>query len=469
MITKETLIEFLDSKVKDFSKISDKIWEFAELQFKEEKSSELLSNFLANEDFTIEKNVAGIKTAFIGSYGSGNPVIGILGEFDALSNMSQKSGIAYKESLVEGAPGHGCGHNLLGTGSLAACIAIKEYLKETGMKGTIKFFGCPAEEGGAGKVFMVRSGCFEGVDVAMTWHPASQNMVWKDSSLANNQVYFNFKGISSHAAASPHLGRSALDAVELMNVGANYLREHIISDARIHYAVTNTGGIAPNIVQAEATVLYLMRAPQSSQVRDIYSRVCKIAQGAALMTGTKVEIEFNTGVSEFKPNVPLTGLLEKNLKEILPIDGYTSEDISLAKSMVDTIPSIDTFLSKLEDKKLAEHIRETGICNGFIENITGLGSGSTDVGDVSWVVPTAQFTTSCAACGTPMHSWQFVAQGKSNLAHQGMLTAAKAMALSAFDILQNPQTLKEIKESFENDLNGEKYICPIPPEISPKY
>jgi aminobenzoyl-glutamate utilization protein B len=254
-----------------------------------------------------------------------------------------------------------------------------------------------------------------------------------------------------------------------MNVGANYLREHIISDARLHYAVTNTGGTAPNIVQAEATVLYLMRAPQSNQVRDIYNRVCKIAQGAALMTGTKVEIEFNTGVSEFKPNIPLTGLLEKNLKRILPIDGYTNEDISLAKSITDTIPSIDTFLSRLEDKKLAEHIRETGICNGFIENITGLGSGSTDVGDVSWVVPTAQFTTSCAACGTPMHSWQFVAQGKSNLAHQGMLTAAKTMALSAFDILQNPQILKEIKESFENDLNGEKYICPIPPEISPKY
>ncbi|MEW9094740.1 MAG: M20 family metallopeptidase [Clostridiaceae bacterium] len=469
MNTKKSLIEFLDSKFKDFSKISDKIWDFAELQFEEEKSSELLSNFLEKEGFIVEKNVAGIKTAFIASYGSGNPVIGILGEFDALSNMSQKSGIACKEPLVEGAPGHGCGHQLLGTGSLAACIAVKEYLKETGMKGTIKFFGCPAEEGGAGKVFMVRSGCFEGVDVAMTWHPASQNMVWEDSSLANNQAYFNFKGISSHAAASPHLGRSALDAVELMNVGVNYLREHIVSDARVHYAVTNTGGISPNIVQAEATVLYLMRAPQSKQVRDIFDRVCKIAQGAALMTETQVEIKFDTGVSEFKPNVPLTKLIEKNLKEVLPVTNYTEEDISFAKSMIATMPSMDASLYNLKDKKLVEHIKETGICNGFIEGSNGFGSGSTDVGDVSWVIPTAQFATSCAAYGTPMHSWQLVAQGKSNLAHQGMITAAKTMALSAFDILQNPQTLQEIKHSFENDFSKEKYICPIPAEVLPRY
>ncbi|MBU5484515.1 amidohydrolase [Clostridium sp. MSJ-11] len=469
MDTKEKLIAFLDSKVKDFSKISDKIWDFAELQFKEKKSSELLSSVLENEGFTVEKNVAGIKTAFIASYGSGNPVIGILGEFDALSNMSQKSGVTHKEPLVEGAPGHGCGHHLLGTGSLAACIAVKEYLKETGMKGTIKFFGCPAEEGGAGKVFMVRSGCFEGVDVAMTWHPASQNMVWEDSSLATNQVYFNFKGISSHAAASPHLGRSALDAVELMNVGVNYLREHIISDARVHYAVTNTGGIAPNIVQAEATVLYLMRAPHISQVRDIYSRVCKIADGAALMTETQVETKFDTGECEYRPNIPLTKLIEKNLKEVLPIANYTQEDISLAKSMIDTMPSMDGFLHKLEDKKLVEYIEETGICNGFIEGTNGLGSGSTDVGDVSWVVPTAQFTTSCAACETPMHSWQLVAQGKSNLAHQGMITAAKTMALSAFDILQSPQVLQEIKEAFEKDFSQEKYICPIPEEVLPGY
>lgn len=467
MNTKEALIKFIDSKAKDFSEISDKIWDFAELQFKEGKSSELLSNFLEDEGFTIEKNVAGIKTAFIASYGSGSPVIGVLGEFDALPNMSQKSGIACKEPLVAGAPGHGCGHHLLGTASLATCIAVKEYLKETGMKGTIKFFGCPAEEGGAGKVFMVRSGYFEGVDVAMTWHPAPYNMVWEDSSLANNQAYFNFKGVSSHAAASPHLGRSALDAVELMNVGVNYLREHIIPDARVHYAVTNTGGIAPNIVQAEATVLYLMRAPQASQVRDIYNRVCKIAQGAALMTETEVEINFDTGVSEFKPNIPLTRLLEKNLKEVLPVYDHSNEDISLAKSMINTMPPMDAFLSRLGDKKLADYIKETGICNGFIEEIGGLGSGSTDVGDISWVVPTAQFTTSCAACGTPMHSWQFVAQGKSNLAHQGMITAAKTMALSALDILQNPQTLKEIKESFEKDLNEEKYICPIPTEVLP--
>lgn len=468
MDTKKKLLELIDNKFKDFSEISNKIWGFAEMQFEEKKSVELLSSFLESEGFTVERNVAGIKTAFIGTYGTGKPVIGILGEFDALSNMSQKSGCAHKEPLVQGAPGHGCGHNLLGTASLAACIAIKEYLKETGTEGTIKFFGCPAEEGGAGKTFMVRNGCFEGVDVALTWHPSPLNMLWTESTLANNQIYFNFKGISSHAAASPHLGRSALDAVELMNVGVNYLREHIISDARVHYAVINTGGTSPNIVQAEASVLYLIRAPKPSEVKDIYDRVCKIAQGAALMTETKLEIKFDTGVSNFIPNLPLTRLLEKNLKEVLPIEGYTEEDIALAKSIVDTLPPMDAFLSTFKDKTLANYIKEIGICNGLVEGVSGLGSGSTDVGDVSWVVPTAQFTTACTAFGTPMHSWQFVAQGKSNLAHKGMITAAKTMALSAFDILQAPHILKEAKEAFEKDLNGEKYICPIPEDVLPR-
>lgn len=455
---------------------NDSIWEFSETRFAEQRSAGLLKEILSGQGFAVTGDVAGMETAFVASFGSGEPVIGFLAEYDALSGLSQKAGVSEKVPLVENGNGHGCGHHSLGVGCLAAAIAVKTWLEESKLPGTIRYYGCPGEEGGSGKTFMAKAGVFDDLDIALTWHPFSATFQFPAATLANLQAYFRFKGVSSHAAATPHLGRSALDAVELMNVGVNYLREHIIPEARLHYAVTNTGGISPNVVQAEAEVLYLIRAPRSDQVREVYERVCDVARGAALMTGTTMEIVFDKACSNLILNSALDEIIHQKLVEVGPVP-FNEEDLQFCREIRDTMtdqekngllemlgPALgDTgreLLKLLGDKAIHDFIPP------YITTSTVL-PGSTDVADVSWIVPTAQFFNTCYAVGTPVHSWQLVAQGKSGLTHSGMLHAGEVLALTALDLFRNPEQVIKAKEELNRRLDNRDYICPIPPGVTP--
>ena len=345
---KQTVWEEIDKKSAEILEASDQIWGCAETAFTEHQSMKVLCELLRKEGFQVEEGLAGVETAFKGTFGSGKPVIGFLGEFDALSGLDQEAGATEKKQLHAGAPGHGCGHNLLGAGTLAAALAVKAYLEENPGKGTVILFGCPSEEKGNGKTIMARDGIFEGVDAALTWHPDTANAVWTTSSLANVSVFFNFKGVTSHAAAAPELGRSALDAAELMSVGVNYLREHIISDARIHYAYRDVGGIAPNVVQGHSRVHYFIRAPKSWQVQEIYKRVIDVAEGAAKMTGTEMTYELYAGLSDFIPNHVLSEVLYEALEEVGGPE-FDEADFALAKRFFTETATAD----ELEAKKAA--------------------------------------------------------------------------------------------------------------------
>lgn len=473
---KNRIDQIIDDNKEMFIEISDKLWETPEVKFREYKSKELLCGVLENEGFTITMGIAGLPTAFMASFGTGMPVVAVLGEYDALSGLSQKGGVAKKEPIVEGGNGHGCGHNLLGTGALAAAVAVKRFMEENKLQGTIRYYGCPAEEGGSGKAFMAREGVFYDVDAALTWHPLNYNAVWSTEFLANYQVRYKFHGKSAHAAAAPHLGRSALDAVELMNIGVNYLREHIIPEARVHYAVTNTGGISPNVVQAEADVLYLMRAPQVEQVQEIYERICKIAQGAALMTGTEYEFVFEKACSHYIPNRVLEKLLNKNLQEV-SIPELEAEEQVFAKEIKSTLTNSDINsnlhmaqqLMGDDNPEILAALKAAEV-PGFIlpyKHKSCLMPGSTDVSDVSWVAPTAQIAAACCVVGTAFHSWQMVAQGNTGIAHKGMLFAGKVLARTAVDIFLSPEFANEAKSELRKTLGERKYICPIPPEVKP--
>ncbi|WP_188067129.1 M20 family metallopeptidase [Brevibacillus brevis] len=458
------IAEMIEKKRDAFIKVSDQIWAFAETRFEEYQSAELLAQTLEGEGFKVERGVGGIKTAFIGSFGSGNPVVAILGEFDALSGMSQKKGQTKEEPLVAGANGHGCGHNLLGTASLAAAIAVKEYMEENNMKGTVRYYGCPGEEGGSGKAFMARAGLFDDVDFALCWHPMGYNSIMSTDSLANYQIYFKFKGKSAHAAASPHLGRSALDAVELMNVGVNYLREHIIPEARVHYAITNSGGLSPNVVQPKAEVLYLIRAPKVDQVQEIYERVCKIAQGAALMTETDVEIVFDKACSNLVQNKLLEEVMYKNFQE-LGVPMQDEAELQLAKEMRATLSKQELATSEKQSSDMPAPDMVTWL-NPYDGSKIPL-NGSTDVGDVSWITPTAQCTTACYVNGSTLHSWQWVSFGATSMAHKGMLHAGKVMASTAIDMLKKPELIEQAKAELKQRLGGQTYVCPIPEGVKP--
>ena len=472
---KKSVCSLLDAKYESLNKLSDAIWETPELAFTEHRSAEVLLQALKTEGFQITSPVAGIETAFSGRYGSGKPVIGFLGEFDALSSLDQRAGTAEKASDNPGGCGHGCGHNNLGVGSLAAAIGVKAYLESTGKPGTVIYYGCPGEEGGSGKAFMAREGVFDELDCAFCWHPGTTNAVTSGSSLANYQVLYSFKGVSAHAAGAPHLGRSALDAVELMNVGVNFLREHVIPEARMHYAITNSGGFSPNVVQPAADVLYLLRAPVTSQVQEIYERVNDIARGAALMSGTSVEIKFIKACSNTVLNLTLEKVLFDNLNEI-PLPEYTPEDYAFAKAINDSVenrsPVFDRLIKKTNSEEIIQFLKahEGRDINDFIIpfiHSEQAGGGSTDVGDVSWVCPTAQISTATWASSTPGHSWQIVAQGKSALSHKSTLYAGKVMAGAAIDLLENPELIQKAKDEKARKLNGAGYTCPIPKDVKP--
>lgn len=476
--SKEQALQSIDREREAVCCASDKIWDNPETAFQELKSTKILCELLEKEGFSVQKNLAGIATAFSGRFGHGKPVVGILGEFDALSGLSQESEKAEKISIVDGAPGHGCGHNLLGAGSVAAAIAVKEYLKENEKEGTVVFFGCPGEEGGSGKSFMARDGVFDELDFAITWHPGDQNVVSVGSSLANYQIFYRFYGTAAHAAACPESGRSALDAVELMNTGVQYLREHVIQEARIHYAITNTGGFSPNVVQPYAEVLYLIRAPKNQQVKEIYERVNDIAKGAALMTGTRMEMQFVKACSNLVDNTVLEEVLQKNLEETERYS-YTEEELSFAKKISDTYGGnqvdLQQILGRYEKsrKKMAEEILAPHWNDVLSDVVVPLMdtevcmAGSTDVGDVSWVCPTAQINTVTEAAGTPGHSWQQVSQGKSSVAHKGMLYAGKVMAGAIIDVLENQELIEKAKEELSKRVGIEGYIPPIPKDIRP--
>lgn len=456
------LSKVIEEKRQKLISVSDQIWGYAETGFEEFQSAQLLCNTLEEEGFTVEQGVGNIDTAFIGSYGTGKPIIAVLGEFDALTGLSQVGGdIQYNPEVTNG-NGHGCGHNLLGTGALAAAIAIRSYLKENNLEGTVRYYGCPGEEIGSGKTFMVREGLFDDVDFAVCWHPWSRNSVWSMSSLACYEVSFRFKGKSSHAASTPHLGRSALDAVELMNVGVNYLREHIIPEARVHYAVTNTGGVSPNVVQEKADVLYFIRAPRVAQAEEIYQRICDVARGAALMTGTQVEIDFASAASDILPNNTLEKVMHDNFVA-LGVPQYDEKEQQFAKDIRATLSEAD----KKEDIKANKELEGKDLAHvidPFIPS-NGILPGTSDVGDVSWVVPTVQCMVACEPIGTPLHTWQIVSTGKTSIAHKGMLHAGKVMAATAIEVLQNPEILEKAKLELIEQRNGEEYVCPIPPEV----
>ncbi|WP_209121126.1 M20 family metallopeptidase [Alkalihalobacillus sp. BA299] len=459
----------VENKKEQIIKLSDQVWEFAETRFEEFQSAQLFIETLEREGFAVEKEVAGLETGFIGSFGNGHPIIAVLGEFDALAGLSQKEGIANYEPITQGGSGHGCGHNLLGAGALAAAIAVKDYMEENHLPGTIRFYGCPAEESGYGKTFMAREGLFQDVDTAFCWHPATINAVMHTSSNAVIHGHFSFKGRSSHAAASPHLGRSALDAVELMNVGVNYMREHMIDEARVHYAITNTGGLAPNVVQPEAEVTYLIRAPHPDQVRDLLDRVINIAKGAALMTETKMNYRIEGACANLIPNATLEKVMHKHMIS-LGFPAVTDEEISFAKAIYESTSKEDKISASKElGKALTAQLEEQPIADFILpysEKQTFM-AGSTDVADVSWNVPTAQCVTSTWAFSTPFHTWQAVAQGKTSYAHKAMLLAAKTMACTAIDMLKNPELVMKAKEELQERLAGDAYRCLVPKEVSP--
>lgn len=463
----QTLIsDLIEQKRDKIIGLSDKIWACPEIYFEERQSSEYLCKALEDEGFQVEREIAGLQTGFIGSYGNGKPIVAILGEFDALTGLSQKKGLAEHAPVVAGGNGHGCGHNLLGSGAFAAAIAIKDYMKQTGLQGTVRFYGCPAEEAGSGKAFMSRAGLFDDVDLALSWHPSTIPTIWNVNTLANYSATFKFNGKSAHAAAAPHLGRSALDAVELMNVGVNYLREHMVPEARVHYAITNTGGTSPNVVQPHAEVVYLIRAPKKQQVKELYERVYNIAKGAALMTGTTMEVEFEGTASNLIPNTTLAEMMYKHLTEV-GVPSYDEFDQQFAKEIQATLSQEDLdadfrgldreTVKKLKDKAIADVIPPLG-------NEVAL-SGSTDVGDVSWIVPTMQCMTTCFALGTPLHTWQIVSQGATPIAHKGMLQAGKVIACTAIEAMENQDIIEKARSEWKERLEGETYESLIPESV----
>ena len=448
-----------------FIELSDKVWAMPEVCYTEARSAAEHLAELRHQGFRITENIAEIPTALMGEWGEGGPVIAFLGEYDALPGLSQEAGVAEPRPLEAGGHGHGCGHNLLGSAALLAATAVKDWLAANKVPGRVRYYGCPAEEGGAAKAFMVRSGAFDDVDIAITWHPSSFWEVVVTPSLANTRADFTFTGRTSHAAASPHLGRSALDAVELMNVGVNYMREHMPSDARVHYALLDTGGIAPNVVQAHARVRYSIRARDLPGMNELVGRVHKIAQGAALMTETKVEMRIISAVSNILPNTPLEETLHRVMQELGP-PRFDEADEDFATKIRAT----------LTDKDIASVYHAIGMdptdrpLADFLVPLDAKRNpqiGSTDVGDVSWVVPTVQVHAPTVAIGTPFHTWQVVAQGKSPAAHKAMVQAAKAMAGLGVRALTDPELITAAKADLEKRTTRTPYVSPLPDHVSP--
>jgi len=455
----------VDDRERAFIALSDRIWAMPEICYTETRSAAEHAAELDRHGFKVTQGIAGIPTALIGEAGEGGPVIAILGEYDALPGLSQQAGIAEPRPIEIGGNGHGCGHNLLGAGAMLAAVAVRDWLARQGLPGRVRYYGCPAEEGGAAKTFMVRDGAFNDVDVAISWHPSSFCEVMPATSLANTRIDFTFTGRAAHAAVAPHLGRSALDAVELMNVGVNYMREHMPSDARIHYAMLDSGGIAPNVVQVTAKVRYAVRARDLAGMRELLERVRKVAQGAALMTETSVAVQVISAVSNLLGNDPLERAMSDVFDQLGP-PPFDDADRSFARQVQATL-SQEEF--DFVYRSVGQPRSDTALC----EQVVPLDAkreplmGSTDVGDVSWAVPTVQASGAVVAIGTPFHSWQLVTQGKMPAAHKGMVHVAKVMAATACKVLADPALLAAAKADHAARTSRRPYLCPIPSETAP--
>ncbi|WP_029617063.1 M20 family metallopeptidase [Pseudorhizobium marinum] len=466
MQNSEPIWDLVDEHRPEFEALSDRVWGMPEIAYTEYSSVAEHAAMLRQQGFRVTENVAGIPTAVMGEAGEGGPIIAILGEYDALPGLSQEAGIAEPKPLPGNGHGHGCGHNLLGSAAMLAATAIKDWLAQTGKPGRVRYYGCPAEEGGAAKSFMAREGAFDGVDAAITWHPAAFTEVAKARSLANTRMDFRFTGRSSHAAAAPHLGRSALDAVELMNVGVNYLREHVPDSSRIHYAMLDSGGIAPNVVQAKSAVRYAIRSRDLKGMLELNERVKQVALGAAMMTGTTVDISIMSAVSNLLPNRPLEEAMHRTLERLGPV-AFDAEDKAFAAQIQATLSDEDIDNAYLRIGLPRQD--NTPLCD-FIVPLDVDGEpmiGSTDVGDVSWLMPTVQAHAATIAIGTPGHSWQVTAQGKTPAAHKGMAHAAKMMAGTAIDLFSDSDLLAAAKADHQARVGRTSYVCPIPPEVQP--
>ena len=427
----ETVLGSIDARAEEYGRVAHQIWEWAEVGYQEERSSELLRSQLEDAGFAVETGVAGMPTAFVASFGRGGPVIGVLAEFDALPGISQDA-VPERKPLVELGAGHACGHHLFGTGSVAAAIAVKEWLERTGREGTIRLYGTPAEEGGAGKVYMVREGLFDDVDIVLHWHPADRNSAAAWTSLANKSAKFRFHGYSAHAAGAPERGRSALDGVEAMNAMVNLMREHVPQETRIHYVITR-GGFAPNVVPDFAEAYYYVRHPDAEMVGRLFDRVVRTAEGAALGTETRMEYEVIHGIYDLLPNETVSRLLDASLREVGGFS-YTVEEQAFAEA-------------------IQRSFRAPSLPSGAPEEIEDFGiyavSGSTDVGDISWVVPTAGLSTATWVPGTAAHSWQAAAAGGMSIGSRGMLVAAKTLARTAMLLYESPELIREAWEELE--------------------
>ncbi len=472
---KELAVAAIDKKADLICDAADHIWEYAELSLMEDRSAEYYCGVLEKEGFQVEKGICGIRTAFSASFGSGRPVIGILAEYDALSGLSQEGGSLEQKEITPGGCGHGCGHNLLGAGAFGAALGVKEYLEKTGKEGTVILYGCPGEEGGAAKAFMARDGLWKSLDAALTWHPEDVNEVRTGSSNSCIQTQYKFTGIPSHAAGAPELGRSALDAVELMNIGVQFLREHMSSRARIHYAITDAGGCSPNVVQPRASVLYMVRSNHVAEAVELQKRVDKIADGAALMTETTVERKFIDGLADTICNHVLEKVLYDNFKQ-LGVPSYTKEELEFADRLAatyqgnDAVPGVGAE-NDMELKDQVEQLqKESGHkMNDFLAPFyqgDAFTAGSTDVGDVSWLTPTAQIRVAAWPNGCPGHSWQNVSCVRTSIGHKAAVHAGKVLAAAAIDLIEDPEILKKARAEFEKR-TASGFVCPIPADAVP--
>lgn len=453
----ETAKKTIEDKKRSLYELSDKMWENPELAFKEVKAAAWTADFLKEEGFEVETQYAGLATAIKASWGSGKPVIGFLGEYDALPGMSQKISTS-KEASVDAGPGHACGHNLLGVAHLGAVLGMKAEMEEKKLKGTIIYYGCPGEEELIGKPLMARGGAFKELDISMSWHPGAKNEVTRGSMTGMNSAKFHFKGKTSHAGADPHNGRSALDALELMNVGTQYLREHVTDDVRMHY-ITLDGGVAPNIVPDKATSLYYVRALTREAVVDSYNRLLKVAEGAAMMTETQVEVEFLGGCYNTLQNKVLVDLIHQTMEEVeLPI--YTQEELEFAgelnqssvnyKSMLDS----GAITSDMQMHNTVDPVKDSNIY------------ASTDVGDVQHIAPGVMFQTATQNIGAAGHSWHNTVCSGSSLGRKGMLYASKIMAVAGIKAIEDSQIIKDAKAEFDKTMSGREYENPVPKELN---
>lgn len=469
--------KILEEKQQKLYDLNDAIWEFAETNYQEVKSAEYFCECLKEDGFKVTKNYSDIPTAFLAEYGTGSPVIAFLAEYDALPNLGQEAGCLKKIGHNNNTNGHGCSHNALGMGAYAGALVMKNYLEKTKHSGTVRLYGCPAEEGGFSKAFLVRDGRFDDVDAVLAWHPDNMNYIAPAALLATILIHVTFTGKSAHAALEPDKGRSALDAAELMNVGTNFLREHMSSNARIHYAFLDAGGEYANVVQDHTKMLYQIRAPKMEECKELLSRIEKIAHGAAMMTETEVELKIATAVADLLPNYTLERLLHSTFEELgmFPID---QEDLIWAEKVRNLLTDEEkdsdfkrmvALYGEQTTEEMKKHVKGKAIQDTLLpyHEPAGLLFGSTDVGDVSQVAPTAQISTAGRVAGTTNHSWMVTMQGKTLLLKKSAIHAGKVMGMTAIELIENPEKLKEVKEEFSRRTKGMKYQSILPKDCCP--